>query len=118
MICCNSAHVLSMRILSILSINIQYFIILSIPFLINFVLQVGHNIYILCHQLAQHNKELAVILKPSEQNNADPKINKALQYYASHTAQIEVLRFSTNYSQENSALTPLFVSDCKARQDP
>lgn len=56
------------------------------------LLQVGHNIYILCHQLAQHNKELAAMLKPSEQNNADPKINKALQYYASHTAQIEVLR--------------------------
>lgn len=53
-------------------------------------LQVGHNIYILCHQLAQHHKELAVMLKPSEQNNADPKINKALEYYASHTAQIEV----------------------------
>lgn len=50
----------------------------------------GHNIYILCHQLAQHNKELAAILKPSEQNTTDPKINKALQYYASHTAQIEV----------------------------
>lgn len=30
------------------------------------------------------------MLKPSEENNADPKINKALQYYATHTAQIEV----------------------------
>lgn len=30
------------------------------------------------------------MLKPSEQNNADPKTNKALQYYATHTAQIEV----------------------------
>ncbi|CAL7936480.1 unnamed protein product [Xylocopa violacea] len=54
--------------------------------------EVGHNIYILCHQLAQHNKELASMLKPSEQNNADPKINKALQYYATHTAQIEIVR--------------------------
>jgi inositol 1,4,5-triphosphate receptor type 1 len=51
--------------------------------------EVGHNIYILCHQLAQHNKELAAMLKPSE-NNSDPKINQALEYYASHTAQIEV----------------------------
>ncbi|KAG8235390.1 hypothetical protein J437_LFUL009249 [Ladona fulva] len=50
--------------------------------------EVGHNIYILCHQLAQHNKELAALLKPSE-NNSDPKINQALEYYASHTAQIE-----------------------------
>lgn len=63
--------------------------------------QVGHNIYILCHQLAQHNKELAVMLKPSEQNNADPKINKALQYYASHTAQIEVLWFLYAYKYKN-----------------
>ncbi|XP_076376142.1 inositol 1,4,5-trisphosphate receptor isoform X3 [Megalopta genalis] len=54
--------------------------------------EVGHNIYILCHQLAQHNKELSSMLKPSEQNNADPKINKALQYYATHTAQIEIVR--------------------------
>lgn len=46
----------------------------------------GHNIYILCHQLAQHNKELAAMLKPSDQSN------KALKYYASHTAQIEVKR--------------------------
>jgi hypothetical protein len=50
---------------------------------------VGHNIYILCHQLAQHNKELAALLKPSE-NNSDPKMNQALKYYASHTSQIEV----------------------------
>lgn len=54
--------------------------------------EVGHNIYILCHQLAQHNKELAAMLKP---NLADPesKMNQALQYYASHTAQIEVCIF-------------------------
>lgn len=51
--------------------------------------KVGHNIYILCHQLAQHNKDLAALLKPSEVN-IDPKMNQALDYYASHTAQIEV----------------------------
>lgn len=50
--------------------------------------EVGHNIYILCHQLAQHNKELANLMKPSE--GGDIKTNKALQYYANHTAQIEV----------------------------
>ncbi|CAG2052998.1 unnamed protein product, partial [Timema podura] len=53
--------------------------------------EVGHNIYILCHQLAQHNKELASLLKPSE-SNTDPKMNQALEYYASHTAQIEIVR--------------------------
>lgn len=49
----------------------------------------GHNIYILCHQLAQHNKELAAMLRPSV-SNTDAKVNQALEYYASHTAQIEV----------------------------
>ncbi|KAK7867408.1 hypothetical protein R5R35_003837 [Gryllus longicercus] len=53
--------------------------------------EVGHNIYILCHQLAQHNKDLAGMLKPSD-NYSDPKMNQALQYYASHTAQIEIVR--------------------------
>ncbi|XP_026824993.1 inositol 1,4,5-trisphosphate receptor isoform X3 [Ooceraea biroi] len=61
--------------------------------------EVGHNIYILCHQLAQHNKELAVMLKPSEQNSSDPKINKALEYYASHTAQIEIVRHDRTLEQ-------------------
>ncbi|KAK1131630.1 hypothetical protein K0M31_017920 [Melipona bicolor] len=61
--------------------------------------EVGHNIYILCHQLAQHNKELSSMLKPSEQNNADPKINKALQYYATHTAQIEIVRHDRTLEQ-------------------
>ncbi|XP_048510963.1 inositol 1,4,5-trisphosphate receptor isoform X4 [Athalia rosae] len=54
--------------------------------------EVGHNIYILCHQLAQHNRELQTMLRPSEYNNADPKTNRALKYYASHTAQIEIVR--------------------------
>lgn len=53
--------------------------------------EVGHNIYILCHQLAQHNKELAALLKPSEMNT-DPSMNQALNYYATHTAQIEIVR--------------------------
>lgn len=59
--------------------------------------EVGHNIYILCHQLAQHNKELAAMLKP---NLADPesKMNQALQYYASHTAQIEVCTSFTHFN--------------------
>ncbi|XP_018320612.1 inositol 1,4,5-trisphosphate receptor isoform X2 [Agrilus planipennis] len=52
--------------------------------------EVGHNIYILCHQLAQHNKELASLLKPGE--GYDPKTHKALMYYATHTAQIEIVR--------------------------
>lgn len=52
--------------------------------------EVGHNIYILCHQLAQHNKELASLLKPRENIGTEAKNNKALSYYATHTSQIEV----------------------------
>lgn len=55
--------------------------------------EVGHNIYILCHQLAQHNKELAALLKACEDpqaSNFDAKMSQALMYYATHTAQIEV----------------------------
>lgn len=56
--------------------------------------EVGHNIYILCHQLAQHNKELAGLLKsPDATANNDAKTNQALLYYATHTAQIEVSWF-------------------------
>ncbi|XP_072402535.1 inositol 1,4,5-trisphosphate receptor isoform X3 [Diabrotica undecimpunctata] len=51
---------------------------------------VGHNIWILCHQLAQHNKDLASLLKPAE--NGDSKTQKAVSYYAPHTAQIEIVR--------------------------
>uniref|UniRef100_A0A1B6EDM6 Inositol 1,4,5-trisphosphate receptor n=1 Tax=Clastoptera arizonana TaxID=38151 RepID=A0A1B6EDM6_9HEMI len=60
--------------------------------------EVGHNIYILCHQLAQHNKDLAALLKPSE-TNIDPKMNQALEYYASHTAQIEIVRHDRTLEQ-------------------
>nr|BAA14399.1 inositol 1,4,5-trisphosphate receptor [Drosophila melanogaster] len=57
--------------------------------------EVGHNIYILCHQLAQHNKELAGLLKASEDPQSasfDAKTSQALMYYATHTAQIEIVR--------------------------
>ncbi|XP_011361472.1 inositol 1,4,5-trisphosphate receptor type 2 [Pteropus vampyrus] len=48
---------------------------------------VGHNIYILAHQLARHNKLLQQMLKPgSDPDDGD----EALKYYANHTAQIEV----------------------------
>lgn len=54
---------------------------------------VGHNIYILAHQLAQHNKELAALLK-----NPDPP-NPALTYYAKHTGQIEIVRHDRTLEQ-------------------
>ncbi|XP_066997452.1 inositol 1,4,5-trisphosphate receptor isoform X2 [Anabrus simplex] len=60
--------------------------------------EVGHNIYILCHQLAQHNKDLAAMLKPSD-SNPDPKMNHALLYYASHTSQIEIVRHDRTLEQ-------------------
>ena len=69
--------------------------------------EVGHNIYILCHQLAKHNKDLAALINPNGVDNGnkgnttttaatavvaggDPLINQALEYYGNHTAQIEV----------------------------
>ncbi|XKL65729.1 hypothetical protein PGB90_009149 [Kerria lacca] len=60
--------------------------------------EVGHNIYILCHQLAQHNKDLAALLKANE-FNSDSKVKEALQYYASHTAQIEIVRHDRTLEQ-------------------
>jgi inositol 1,4,5-triphosphate receptor type 1 len=61
--------------------------------------EVGHNIYILCHQLAQHNKELASLLKNSLETEifeTNEQMREALSYYQSHTAQIEVFLMSTN----------------------
>uniref|UniRef100_A0A8C7CKH3 Inositol 1,4,5-trisphosphate receptor n=1 Tax=Oncorhynchus kisutch TaxID=8019 RepID=A0A8C7CKH3_ONCKI len=49
---------------------------------------VGHNIYILAHQLARHNKELQALLKTYGEGD------EALEFYAKHTAQIEVSHFS------------------------
>jgi inositol 1,4,5-triphosphate receptor type 1 len=103
--------------------------------------EVGHNIYILCHQLAEHNKELANYLKSynlhdstrqaatvasatsspastsscsigsssspmssssssssssasgsTRSNETERKLRQSLPYYASHTAQIEIVR--------------------------
>uniref|UniRef100_A0A8C5HCT9 Inositol 1,4,5-trisphosphate receptor n=1 Tax=Gouania willdenowi TaxID=441366 RepID=A0A8C5HCT9_GOUWI len=50
---------------------------------------VGHNIYILAHQLARHNKELSIMLKPG---GASGEGDEALEFYAKHTAQIEIVR--------------------------
>ncbi|XP_065669152.1 inositol 1,4,5-trisphosphate-gated calcium channel ITPR1 isoform X5 [Hydra vulgaris] len=52
---------------------------------------VGHNVYILAHQLSKHNKELADLLKVEECNEEEP-IDSALEYYSKYTAQIEVVR--------------------------
>ncbi|XP_037926094.1 inositol 1,4,5-trisphosphate receptor isoform X3 [Hermetia illucens] len=62
--------------------------------------EVGHNIYILCHQLSQHNKELAALLKTNENiQNYDNKMSQALLYYATHTAQIEIVRHDRTLEQ-------------------
>ncbi|CAH1782943.1 unnamed protein product [Owenia fusiformis] len=57
---------------------------------------VGHNIYILAHQLAQHNQDLAELLKPG---NGDATGDQALEYYAKHTAQIEIVRHDRTMEQ-------------------
>ncbi|XP_075711890.1 inositol 1,4,5-trisphosphate-gated calcium channel ITPR2 isoform X2 [Rhinoderma darwinii] len=57
---------------------------------------VGHNIYILAHQLARHYKTLQQILKPG--NDPDGG-DEALKYYAKHTAQIEIVRHDRTMEQ-------------------
>jgi hypothetical protein len=59
--------------------------------------EVGHNIYILCHQLAQHNKELAALMKPPPVDGVSG--DAALQYYANYTAQIEIVRHDRTMEQ-------------------
>uniref|UniRef100_A0A803SYU6 Inositol 1,4,5-trisphosphate receptor n=1 Tax=Anolis carolinensis TaxID=28377 RepID=A0A803SYU6_ANOCA len=56
---------------------------------------VGHNIYILAHQLARHNKELQNMLKPGGQIDGD----ESLEFYAKHTAQIEIVRSDRTMEQ-------------------
>uniref|UniRef100_A0A7N6BPH7 Inositol 1,4,5-trisphosphate receptor n=1 Tax=Anabas testudineus TaxID=64144 RepID=A0A7N6BPH7_ANATE len=57
---------------------------------------VGHNIYILAHQLARHNKELQAMLKPGGTYGEG---DEALEYYAKHTAQIEIIRLDRTMEQ-------------------
>ncbi|EAT33105.1 AAEL014637-PA [Aedes aegypti] len=63
--------------------------------------EVGHNIYILCHQLAQHNKELANLLKIDTYNPAatNNESRSALLFYQTHTAQIEIVRHDRTLEQ-------------------
>uniref|UniRef100_A0A8D0AYY2 Inositol 1,4,5-trisphosphate receptor n=1 Tax=Sander lucioperca TaxID=283035 RepID=A0A8D0AYY2_SANLU len=66
---------------------------------------VGHNIYILAHQLARHNKTLQQSLKPGlglgpvSGMDPDNETDDALHYYANHTAQIEIVRHDRTMEQ-------------------
>uniref|UniRef100_A0A673CNX3 Inositol 1,4,5-trisphosphate receptor n=1 Tax=Sphaeramia orbicularis TaxID=375764 RepID=A0A673CNX3_9TELE len=59
---------------------------------------VGHNIYILAHQLARHNKTLQQSLRPGtvlgsgSAMDLNNERDDALHFYAKHTAQIEIVR--------------------------
>ncbi|XP_058045708.1 inositol 1,4,5-trisphosphate receptor type 2 isoform X5 [Ahaetulla prasina] len=57
---------------------------------------VGHNIYILAHQLSRHNKALQHMLKPGADLEEG---DEALKYYANHTAQIEIVRHDRTMEQ-------------------
>eukprot|EP00092_Neocalanus_flemingeri_P012650 GFUD01013633.1.p1 GENE.GFUD01013633.1~~GFUD01013633.1.p1 ORF type:complete len:2696 (-),score=487.89 GFUD01013633.1:214-8301(-) len=59
---------------------------------------VGHNIYILCHQLALYNKDISNLLQANVET-MDPKTVDALNFYSSHTAQIEVVRHDRSLEQ-------------------
>ncbi|XP_035381388.1 inositol 1,4,5-trisphosphate receptor type 2 isoform X1 [Electrophorus electricus] len=58
---------------------------------------VGHNIYILAHQLARHKKSLQQCLKP--RMDADVDGEESLRFYAKHTAQIEIVRHDRTMEQ-------------------
>ncbi|CAI5664572.1 unnamed protein product [Oreochromis niloticus] len=66
---------------------------------------VGHNIYILAHQLARHNKILQQSLTPGSGlglgsgMDHDKEKDDALRYYAKHTAQIEIVRNDRSMEQ-------------------
>ena len=51
-------------------------------------------------QLSKHNKDLAELLKPSQldQHN-ELQVDRALDYYAKHTAQIEIVRHDRTMEQ-------------------
>ncbi|KAK6033878.1 hypothetical protein COOONC_28617, partial [Cooperia oncophora] len=53
--------------------------------------EVGHNIYILAHQLSRHSPELAQCLDPDDDTKS-PQTKNALEFYKKHTAQIEIVR--------------------------
>ncbi|EYC31372.1 hypothetical protein Y032_0004g2120 [Ancylostoma ceylanicum] len=53
--------------------------------------EVGHNIYILAHQLSRHSPELAQCLNPDDEKKST-KTRNALNFYKKHTAQIEIVR--------------------------
>lgn len=71
--------------------------------------EVGHNIYILAHQLSRHNEELAILLNAD--NCKDEQTKAALLYYKQHTAQIEVI--ATLFAHHNLYINSL---DCSKRQ--
>ncbi|XP_061891578.1 inositol 1,4,5-trisphosphate receptor type 2 isoform X1 [Entelurus aequoreus] len=72
-------------------------------------LDVGHNIYILAHQLARHSKTLQQSLRAGSafgsgsgldpDNDNDNDNDDAFQYYAKHTAQIEIVRHDRTMEQ-------------------
>ncbi len=60
--------------------------------------EVGHNIYILCHQLALYNKQIGALLRPNAET-MESKTVEALRFYNSHTAQIELVRHDRTLEQ-------------------
>lgn len=51
-------------------------------------MQVGHSLYILCHQLAQHDKAVQMELDRAVSKRS--LYADAVNYYSDRTAQIEV----------------------------
>ncbi|EPB80744.1 hypothetical protein ANCCEY_00150 [Ancylostoma ceylanicum] len=60
--------------------------------------EVGHNIYILAHQLSRHSPELAQCLNPDDEKKST-KTRNALNFYKKHTAQIEGSKVTEFFDQ-------------------
>lgn len=53
-----------------------------------------------CSQLSKHNKELSDLLRPTQTDvHGNNEIDPALEYYATHTAQIEIVRYDRTMEQ-------------------
>jgi hypothetical protein len=63
--------------------------------------EVGHNIYILAHQLASHNKALQQELEKANKHSGNvlSMTKDAIEYYAENTAQIEIVRSDRTLEQ-------------------
>lgn len=72
--------------------------------------EVGHNIYILCHQLAQQNKELATYLKLNNLNLLTQQQQQHQQFYNNHLNNFTNTIPFKNYGFMTGNQTPQIIA--------